>query len=237
MTKPDRLTLRSILGHLTPVQFWGLAGAFVGLLAATFSLGFSASHYLEDVSKKTEEQEHERRLAERERIFQEETGELERNCEAEQARLNSTIAQIEADLGTATAAAEQANTQWELFQLKSKFLDHHLRYSLAKAETSNDDLERARTLFVSFVHRLWRAQEEAAVNMAFESRSRTERVQIPVRVTHPVNVGPLVVDKHTTTYEWQERTVEERVIKTVTFSDGTSYIVPYEIASEVHRRG
>jgi hypothetical protein len=54
---------------------------------------------------------------------------------------------------------------------------------------------------------------------------------LPV-VTRPV-VGPFV-QKPTTLQ--RSTTVKKRVIKTITFPDESSYTVPYEIASEVHRR-
>lgn len=225
MTTPEKITLRGILGNLNAVQLWGLSGAIAGLLATTFSLGFSASHYLDKV-------EHGNRLASQERTLQEASDKLRADYELKNVSLNAAIAKVEADLGKSTAELEQVETQRELFLLKSKFLDHYLRYAVAKSESS-PDLELTKSLFIAFVHRLWKAQEEAAVNMAFENRSRTER--IPVTVARPVAIGPFSVERPTE--EWRERTVRERVIKTVTFSDGSSYVVPYEIASEVHRKG
>jgi len=182
MPTPEKLTLRGILGHLTPVQLWSMAGAVAGLLAATFSLGFSASHYLDEVARKTVEQEHGNRLASQEHALREESAKLRADYESKHASLNVALDKAEANFGKVTAELEQAYRQQELFQLKSKFLDHYLRYALAKSESSND-LDLAKSLFVAFVHRLWKAQEEAAVNMAFENRLHTERV--PVSVVEP----------------------------------------------------
>jgi len=113
------------------------------------------------------------------------------------------------------------------------FLDHFLRYSLAK-EQGGDDFERAKSLFVGFVHRVWKAQEDQTVNVVMDTRDRTEREL--VRVDRPV-VTPPSIQKPASTYRWQERRVQETVIKTIKFFDGSTYVIPYEVAGAVHKQG
>jgi hypothetical protein len=83
--------------------------------------------------------------------------------------------------------AQTAASETGVLVLKSKFLDHFLRYALAK-EKGGDDLERATSLFVGFVHRLWKAQEDAAVKVVTDTQFRTERER--VRVDRPVITRP-----------------------------------------------
>jgi hypothetical protein len=210
MTEPDKLQIRQLLGHLTATQLWGLLGALVALLAGTFSFGFSAATYsvnLESVRAQIE---------------------LQKQVDAQQrqlAEVNQKLTQYEAD-------AKSQVSEMAVLALKAKFLDHFLRYSIAK-EKGGDDLQRATSLFVGFVHRLWKAQEDAAVKLATETQVRTEQER--VRVNKPVVTRPFP-QKTPPEFVTRERTIRETVIKTVTFPDGGTYVIPHDVGAAVHKR-
>ena len=63
----------------------------------------------------------------------------------------------------------------------------------------------------------------------------TKTRKIRVMVEKPVIVRPFGVNRPAR-YEWQEKNIYERIIKVVNFSDGSSYIVPENVATEVHNR-
>ena len=209
--KPEELTLRDLIVRLTAKQLWGLICAFATLLIATFTLGFSAATYKSNIDLDRAKIEHGRELAEAKRNLSE-----------------VTEAKTQAKSMAQAAASERA-----AIVLKITFLDHFLRYSLAK-EQGGDDFERAKSLFVGFVHRVWKAQEDQTVNVVMDTRDRTEREL--VRVDRPV-VTPPSIQKPASTYRWQERRVQETVIKTIKFFDGSTYVIPYEVAGAVHKQG
>ena len=198
--EPEKLRLWQLTGYLTAGQLWALLGVLFAVLAGTFSLGFSAAAYKSSVDASRVQGETQRRIDETE-------GKL-RGC---------------------VAAAEVAASEKSVLIVKAKFLDHFHRYLLAK-ERGGEDLERATALFVGFVHRLWKAQEDDAVKVAMEIRSRTETV----RVDRPVITRPFITKPPS---QFVSRRIDEAVIKTVSFPDGTTYVVPHEIAAAVHKLG
>jgi len=210
VTEPEKLQVRQLLGYLTPAQLWALLGVLVAVLAGTFSLGFTAATYAANVESARSRVDLQKQVDDGQRQFAEATQMLTR-CRAD---------------------GQTQGSQLGVLTLKTKFLGHFLRYTLAK-EKGGEDLARATSLFVGFVHRLWKAQEDAAVKVATETQVRTEQER--VRVDRPVVARPFV-QKPPPEFVTRERTIRETVIKTVSFPDGATYVVPHEVASAVHKR-
>jgi hypothetical protein len=217
MDDPEKLKLRDLLGHFTTKQLWAAAGALVGLVVASFGAGVwlaSQKHAL-DLAHMTQAKDESIRKV---------TSEVESAAAAHRAK----VTELEKQFADAKASADAVSAERAWLKLKAEYLEHHLRYELAMSD-GEEDIKRARALFVGFVHRLWKTQEDNAVRVAMGTVN--VRSDLPL-VARPV-VGP-TVQKPTTVQRFT--TVQRRVIKTVTFPDKSSYVVPYEIASEVHRR-
>jgi hypothetical protein len=203
-----------LLSYFTAKQLWALGGAIVGLVVASFGAGVWLTGQKHNLDLASERGNHAQQLQAKEDSIRKLTSELENATTTHKAKLSELEKLLAEDKNTSdTLTKERA---W--FGLKAEFLEHYLRYELAMA-AGGEDLDRARSLFVSFVHRLWRMQEDNAVRAAMGV------VAVPSNL--PVVTRPSVQ---------KPANVQQRVIKTVTFPDKSSYTIPYEIASAVHRR-
>ena len=199
----EKLKISQLIGNLTAKQLWGIIVTFAGLLVATFSLGVTVANYKSGIYTESIKTEHQSAMT-------------ELNAKLDQSKKNNDLYVIENNS----------------LVLKAKFLDHFLRYVQAK-NSGGDNLDRAKNLFVGFIHRVWKAQENDAVNVVLGTNQRTERVR--VRINRPVVTRPFI-QQPPPEFEWQERTVEKKIIKIISFSDGYTYVIPYEVASEAHKR-
>lgn len=228
---PATLSLRELASRLKPSKIWTIVASLVALVVGAFSAGIATSQYAERVVAEGAKLDCQQRLNEQAAAHSKEIAESVKKRND----LQSQIDNLQKELSDSKMNVDRYTEEQAQAVLHIKFLDHYLRYQLSLTGT-NEDKERSKNLFVEFVHRLWKAQEESAIEVAFESRPRTITERVPVVVRRP-QVGPLTSPTRTTTFEDRTRTIQEKVIKIVTFPDGSQYVVPYEIAVEVHKRG
>ena len=213
MTEPEKIKLREALGTLTVKQTWTIFGIIIGLLGGSFGIGFKVNGY-ESTRKLSKLQ-----IAHQGAVTQKDT-EISQ-LKSKKFETETQIRDMKVQLRRSEENFSVAKNSLTAIELKTKFLDHFVRYAIAKTDYP-DDYSLSKNLFANFVHEMWRTQEQLSVEVAFRQRTRTD--------TQPVQVGPVVTRKVI------KKTTVETVLKTVTFSDGSSYIVPDEISRIVHSR-
>lgn len=220
MDDPEKLKLRDLLGHFTTKQLWGAIAALLGLVAAAFGAGvwLSTQKSILDVASK--EAAHTQQLQAKDDVIRKLKEEGVERESAGKARVSN----LESQLVKTRIALDSTTKERAWLGLKAEFLEHYLRYELAMSSGDLEDRARAKSLFVGFVHRVWKAQEDSAVRLAMGSA--TTQSSLPI-ITRPGEQPP-IIRKPTGT--------QQRVIKTITFPDKTTFTVPYPVASEVHRR-
>lgn len=217
MQDPETMKLFELLGHLTAPQLWGICGAAVGVVVAAFSSGMKVAGYKCELKIENLNVQHTHEL-----------GALRNEVINTTEQLRASQTQLEKAVDVARENESALAAEKAILALKAKFLDHFLRYALAKEQRSKG-LVREKNIFVAFVYRLWETQEDAAVSIGMNPQSAPAG-----QSSRKGMVGPEVA-KPSAGYGSPER--EEPVIKTVTFSyDGSVYVIPSEIASEVHLR-
>jgi hypothetical protein len=222
---PEKLKLRDLVGHFTTKQLWGAIAALIGLVGTAFGLGIwlSAQKLSLDLATErtrfeSEKVVHIQQIQAKDDIIRSAAAAAEVAAAESKGRSQA----LEQQLGEARKATEAMLKERSWLRLKAEFLEHFLRYELSRS-SGPEEMERTKALFVGFVHRLWKTQEDKAVQVGMS----IERDDGPI-VSRPTVTRPTITKPTTST---------RRVIKTVTFPDGSSYTVPYEVAAEVHRRG
>jgi hypothetical protein len=210
---PEKLKLRDLLGYFTAKQLWALAGALVGLVVTSFAAGVWLSSQTNSLTLAGEKIAVAKQLQEKEDTIKKLAADHERATKDLKFKLSESE-KIVSD-AKQTVGTFSKERSWLL--LKAEFLEHYLRYELAMP-AGLEERERTSRLFIGFVSRLWKTQEDNAVKVAMGLATPSD---FPV-VSRPIVAKPA--------------NPQQRIIKTVTFPDGSSYTVPYEIASAVHRR-
>lgn len=104
----------------------------------------------------------------------------------------------------------EASTQnW--LPLKAQYLERHLDYELSREQTPATRDLKAR-LFTALLSDLWAQQQKRAVSAALDSKAGMPII-VMGKPANPTAPGPT---------------------KIISFPDGTSYAIPFEIASRVH---
>jgi hypothetical protein len=217
MVDLEKLKLRDLLGHFTSKQLWAAGGALIGLAATSFAAGAWLMSQKHALDLGLEHSSCSQQLQAKDDSINRFASDLENAAKTHEIRASG----LEKLVAEAKSIAYLLAEEREWLRIKAEFLEHHLRYELAMDSGGKEDLDRARSLFVGFVHRLWKAQEDNAVRVAMGSDTDTARSILPI-VARPIIQKPTAM--------------QQQVIKTITFPDNSYYAVPYDIASDVHKR-
>jgi hypothetical protein len=224
MDDPDKLKLRDFVGYFTTKQLWGVSAALIGLVGGAFGLGVWLSAQKSTLDLATERTRFMSEKAALEQQLQAKEDAIRRATAATEAAAMDARARVHAleqQVAEGRKPTEALLKERSWLRLKAEFLEHFLRYEVSRA-SGPEEIARTKALFVGFVHRLWKTQEDRAVQVGMQiERDEGPMVARPT-VTRPTITKPAVLTR--------------RVIKTVSFPDGSSYTVPYEVAAEVHRR-
>lgn len=221
MEDVTKIRIKELIGALTTPQLWAVGAAVVGVFGATLAMGFAVANYKAKIEMEGERTRHVTALEQLKDSHSKVISKLERSIE----KAKTEATEAESALALADSVRNSA-------LLKATFLNHYVRYLIAEKH-GGEDLKRAHRMFANFVHLLWVAQEENTVDLVLGEVTKKKKVR--VMVEKPVNVQPFGVQRPAR-YEWRDQNVTERIIKVVNFSDGSSYVVPESVASDVHNR-
>ena len=125
-------------------------------------------------------------------------------------------------------AKDKANLERELeiARFKYRFVEHHFRYVIA-SEVSDPNLRITHSLYVRFLHRALKSKDSELATITIEPMTKDERDRSDL-----LNGAQSATDA-----AGNRIAVDYNIIRELQFSDGTRYIVPFEIADAVRRKG
>ena len=226
---PEKLKLRDLLTHFTPKQLWGAGSAATALIAATFLFGIwvaKQNHVIELGQERATNLQQATARVEAHRAEMMKRDDQLRQAEDRARAAEDRIKDLQASLDKGGQQQSRVATEVAWLKLKAEFLEHHSRYAYAKL-SSPEDLVRAKSLYVGFLQRLWIAQSNRSISVAFGTETiQTESTQV---IRKPISPFEPPITRRVS----GQRTV----LKEVRFPDSSVYVVPNEIAAAVHKLG
>jgi len=210
--KPEAIAIGDIINRMTVGQFWKVAGSLIGVVAATFSLGYFVASSIADGSLKSKSAE----LATKDTELAVKDGEIE--------SLNRRLDEQQPDL---------SKSQEELiaYRHKDRFLSLFLRYALAKNSwfKANSSVDAFTERHGGSIEELSPSDREEYDRLAAARATTFEEYDINTRAPFNIYLHETLDEDDLHWAKGQGRNA------TVRFDDGTIWVIPSELhVTEAH---